>query len=193
MADKVTRAIKAEPEKQTVNGAAKAAPRFIDEQARKIRVAADSSSRSSGTATNIVEVELHRLKGKDFSKFRTLVAVGVSEDEATLSLIYRPAGRGHPGARRRRLSRPDREIPGFYSSPLPAGGGERASFRDWPEFAGVIAHVLHFPLAELREMDFSELVEVWFPVASEITRTSGTQLTRNMIRGTRRWQVEKHG
>ena len=43
--------------------------------------------------------------------------------------------------------------------------------------------MLHFPLAELREMDFSELVEVWFPVATEITRTSGTQMTRNMIRG----------
>jgi hypothetical protein len=47
----------------------------------------------------------------------------------------------------------------------------------------VIAHVLHFPLAELREMYFSELVEVWFPVASQIAQTNGTQLTRNMIKG----------
>jgi hypothetical protein len=38
-------------------------------------------------------------------------------------------------------------------------------------------------LAELREMEFMELVGVWFPVASEIVQMNGTQMTRNMIKG----------
>jgi Phage tail assembly chaperone proteins, E, or 41 or 14 len=85
MTDRVARAIKPEPEKQTVNGAAKAAPRFLDERAEIEPLPLKFPLEWDGQEYR--QVELRRLKGKDFSKFRCLVAVGVSEDEATLSLI----------------------------------------------------------------------------------------------------------
>jgi Phage tail assembly chaperone proteins, E, or 41 or 14 len=85
MADRVARAIKAEPEKQSVNGAAKAAPRFIEEQASATPFELKYPLEWDGQEYR--RVEFRRLKGKDFSRFRTLSAVGVSEDEVTLSLI----------------------------------------------------------------------------------------------------------
>lgn len=32
-------------------------------------------------------------------------------------------------------------------------------------------------------MEFSELIEIWFPVASEIAKTNGTQMVKNLLRG----------
>ncbi len=72
MADRVARAIKAEPEKQTVNGAAKAAPRFIGETTEATVLELKFPLEWDGQEYR--QVELRRLKGKDFSKFRSFGA-----------------------------------------------------------------------------------------------------------------------
>lgn len=46
----------------------------------------------------------------------------------------------------------------------------------------MVAHVLHFSRTELLELDFDELVEVWYVQASAIFSQTQAQNTENLAR-----------
>ncbi len=130
-----------------------------------------------------VTVELRRLKGRDFSRMRRLTAAGVSEDEAMLAIIS-----GLPVEVIQELDGGNylsllEAAKGFIPARFRESGGGRAQFGEWPGYAGVVAHVLHFSHGALLEMEFEELIKTWFPVEVEINKTQGHQLVANLTRG----------
>ena len=89
MSDKIMRAIKQPVSAPipTVEATDKAAPRFIGSGPAQISATFELEYPLEWMGTAYHSVELHRLKGKDFSRMRRLTMSGIGEDEAMLHVI----------------------------------------------------------------------------------------------------------